>query len=920
MKKVNLKENVNKIKKKINKQEEIDKKIKKQHHVILINAILVIIIVSLILGLSFMLYIIASAPEFDTDKLYSEEASILYLKDGTEFARIGPQNRELVSYDELPQVLVDAIVATEDSRFFQHNGFDIARFMKASLGQIAGRNAGGASTLTMQVVKNTFTSRNARGLSGIIRKFTDIYMAIFKVEKNYTKEEIIEFYVNDPWLGANNAWGVEQACQTYFGKSVKDISLPEAALIAGIFNAPDTLSPFNSIENATERRDTVLNLMYRHGYISEEQLNDAKSISVASLIVENKGNTLNKYQSFIDTVANEVKKDTGMDPYNGGMKIYTTLDASVQDALIEMNEGKYYKWKNDYEQVAVAVTSIEDGSVVAISGRRNQTTERASNLATKVFAHPGSTAKPIFDYGPLIEYENASPGTYFFDEPMTYSNGQPLKNSEGSYNGIMTMRTALSTSRNIPAVQAFQQVDNDKIADFAHSLGIDYGDILYESCAVGGFDAVSVLQMAAAYSAFGRGGYYIEPYTYTKIIFSDSNEEIEKKPKKEKVMSESTAYMITSILMTAAQNGAGGNFSISGTDVAAKTGTSTYDGERLKALGINEASRDNWNITYSPDYTISLWYGYEELNKDHYTKSLTAAGVRKKLMAGIAKQIYKKNSRFEVPSSVVKVEVEKETVPLQLPSEYTPEDMRMTEVFKAGTEPTETSIRYQKLDVPTNGKAETDNNTITISWDAITTPQAIDQTALQTYFTEYYKDYAEKYYNRRLTYNNTSIGYLGYQVYLQTSTSLVPLGFTDKTSYTYQMDGASEYTFVVKSAYSIFKNNMSDGLTIKAVGNGSSDITIKLEGKQEVCKQTGNGFYNDPYQSNPVKALDINGNDLTSKLKLTKTIITNYETNEEITEIPLNVSGKYKITYYLSYNNKEYNVERIINVSDACPE
>ena len=197
-------------------------------------------------GLIFILYIIFNAPEFDQELLYSTESSILYTKDGEEFARIGPENRELVTYNELPQVLVDAIVATEDSRFFQHSGFDIARFIKASLGQLAGNDAGGASTLTMQIVKTVYTDPTlVSGLKGIIRKFTDIYMAIFKVEKQYTKEEIIEFYVNYPYLG-EYSYGVEQASQTYFGKSVKDLSLPEAALIAGLFNAPNLLNPYSN--------------------------------------------------------------------------------------------------------------------------------------------------------------------------------------------------------------------------------------------------------------------------------------------------------------------------------------------------------------------------------------------------------------------------------------------------------------------------------------------------------------------------------------------------------------------------------------------------------------------------------------------------------------------------------------------------
>ena len=285
IKKDKTKINKNKIslKDKLKSKDKVDKRIKKSKKNIFLIVLISIMILIMATGLIFMLYIIFNAPEFDQELLYSTESSILYDKDGQEFARIGPENRELVTYNELPQVLVDAIVATEDSRFFQHSGFDIARFIKASLGQLAGNDAGGASTLTMQIVKTVYTDPTlVSGLKGIIRKFTDIYMAIFKVEKQYTKEEIIEFYVNYPYLG-EYSYGVEQASQTYFGKSVRDLSLPEAALIAGLFNAPNLLNPYNNPEGASERRDTVLELMNRHGYITEEQMNDAKNISVESV-------------------------------------------------------------------------------------------------------------------------------------------------------------------------------------------------------------------------------------------------------------------------------------------------------------------------------------------------------------------------------------------------------------------------------------------------------------------------------------------------------------------------------------------------------------------------------------------------------------------------------------------------------------
>ena len=921
IKKDKTKINKNKIslKDKLKSKDKVDKRIKKSKKNIFLIVLISIMILVMATGLIFMLYIIFNAPEFDQELLYSTESSILYDKDGQEFARIGPENRELVTYNELPQVLVDAIVATEDSRFFQHSGFDIARFIKASLGQLAGNDAGGASTLTMQIVKTVYTDPTlVSGLKGIIRKFTDIYMAIFKVEKQYTKEEIIEFYVNYPYLG-EYSYGVEQASQTYFGKSVRDLSLPEAALIAGLFNAPNLLNPYNNPEGASERRDTVLELMNRHGYITEEQMNDAKNISVESLLVGKSEDNNSNYQWFIDTVVEEIKDDMGINAYNGGLKIYTTLNQAVQDELVNMANGAYTSF-NEYEQVAVAVTDVKDGSITAIYGGRNQTGLLSYNRATQMFRHPGSTAKPIFDYGPLIEYNDASTGTYFFDEPMSYSNGQGLKNSDGKYLGLITMRIALARSRNIPAVQAFQQVDKDKISEFVHNLGIDYGETLYESAAIGAFDGTSPLQLSAAYAAFGRGGYYIEPYSYTKIVLLDTNEEIEQKPKIEKVMSDATAYLINNILLTAQNTySVGGNFRISGTDVASKTGTSTYEQSALDEKKVpSSASRDNWTISYSPDYSISLWYGYDELMSNYYTDSVKAANKKGKMMAGMAKKIFPQNSRFDVPSSVVKVELEKETFPLQLASQYTPDDMRMEEYFKVGTEPTEVSSRYDKLQAPTNGKANTNGNTIYLSWDAISTPDAINPDYLLEYFNKNYTLEAEKYYNNRISYNNSKIGYLLYKIYLENNGTLQYVGETTDTSFAFQGEAGTSYKFVIKSCYSIFTANESDGLVINAKTEGTSgNIEIKFNGKDE-CITKSYGYYEDTLKK-PVTVTDLNGNDITSRVTVTSEI-TNVDTKEKVSRIDTSIAAKYEIIYTVKYNNKSYEFKRTLSVSETCSQ
>lgn len=838
------------MKKRIKKEKNVKTKNKRKistKNVVLITIISMgIAIASLVLG--FALFIIITSPDFIPQELYTKEPTVIYANDGkTEIARYGAKNVELVTYNDLPQVLIDALVATEDSRYFQHNGFDAARFIKASLGQLAGQNAGGASTLSMQVIKNTYTGTEAEGIAGIIRKFTDIYMAVFKLEAVYTKEEIIEFYLNSQWLGSGSTYygsinGIEQGSQYYFGKSVSDLTLSEAALLVGIYNNPAYFSPYNYPENATSRRSTVLNLMVRHGYITESEKEFAESIPVQSLLATHNEDNSSHYQAFIDFVLYQVEKETGDDPYKTPMAIYTTLDPSIQDTLHKLEEGDLYKFTNDKVQFGMAITSTKDGSIQALSGGRNyqaKGTNRAvginnyySNRGIK--RQPGSTAKILFDYGPYIEFLNGSTGTIFMDKPWSYTKGGSVVNHDRGYMGAITMRTALVQSRNTTAVQAFQQVAKeaglDKIGDFVHNLGIDYGKDLYESFAIGGGVYVDPLTMSAAYAAFGRGGIYIEPYAFTKVIYLDTDQVWTHQVEKTRVMSEQTAYMITDMLVTAGYGGIGGRFSISGTQVAAKGGTSTISAADANANGIpSYATPDHWNITYSPDYSIALWYGFDR-NDEGYLTSSAGSTARKSIMSAVAPKIYKKNSKFKRPSGVTSVTIEKETYPTQLASNYTPSSFKLTEYYKSGYEPSEVSPRFDTLENPTNGKSSFDGSKITLNWDAIATPKGIDINYIEEMYNEsywkFYSKYKSEFYQAHIKYNTSSIGEIGYQIYLKSSSGdLISLGYTNKTSYTYTPTAdTTEYTFIIKSAYSVFKDNMSSGLSIKAQANIDNNI------------------------------------------------------------------------------------------------
>lgn len=773
------------------------------------------LIFCLTIGIIFTLYVIINSPKFDTSNLYSKESSVLLDKNGNEFARLGTENRELVNYEELPQVLIDAIVATEDSRYFQHNGVDLARFSKAVLGQLMGRSdAGGGSTLTMQVVKNTYTSTVSGGIQGIIRKFTDIYMSVFKVEKSYTKEQIIEFYVNIPYLGSG-AYGVEQASQIYFNKSTDELSLVEAATIAGLFQAPDAYDPYKQPEKAESRRNTVLNLMYRHGYISEKEKDLAKSIPIESTL-NSKGKTVNKYQGYVDTVVMEVIDRTGNDPATTSMTIYTTLDPEKQDVIENIYSGESYTWKNDKVQAAMTVIDVKDGSIAAIGAGRNKKTERSLNYATSIKRHPGSTAKPIFDYGPAIEYLDWSTGQTVVDDTFKYSGGGNIKNWDNGFKGIMTAKTALATSRNIPALYTFQQLTQEQIKEFVTNLNITpayENGYINESHSIGGFDGVNPLQMATAYAAFARGGTYIEPYSFTKLEYTNSGETYTVKPEKKKAMSESTAYMINMMLKYAVDSNSVSASSPNGTDVASKTGTSTVSSAAKKANGIKGSIvGDSWQVTYSPDLCISLWYGYENLvSKKYYLTQNEGSSQRRALTKVLSSKLLTSGSTWKKPTTVVTAEIELGSDPLVLASELTPENLRSTEYFKKGTVPTETSTRFAQLENPSNLNYTTNNNTTTITWTGIKTPSSLDINYQKEYFSKsIYNYWEDKYLNKRIEENNSILGQVAYAIYMNGNY----LATTTQTSYTYNGIIEENAIITVKSTYTNYSVCESTGVDV----------------------------------------------------------------------------------------------------------
>lgn len=888
--------------KKIAKNKKGKNPSKKKKGKIALLVLLILFIIFLLIGIIFFIYIAVSADKFDPDKLYTKEASTLYDSEGNEFAKLGTEMREKITYDEMSEELINAIVATEDSRFFQHNGFDLPRFLKASFGQLLGQNAGGASTLTMQVSKNQFTSTESSGFEGIKRKFTDIYVSIFQIERNYTKEEILEFYVNSYYLGSG-AYGVEQAAKTYFNKSAKDLNLSEAAMIAGLFQSPVAYDPNINPEQTEERRKLVLSLMKRHGYINNDEYEMALKMTVDKIVI--KGNSANTdyadYQGFIDTVAVEVKEETGYDPYSYSMDIYTTMDREKQDEITKIMSGENFSWENDKVDAGVAVVDTQTGEIVAIGAGRNSSGAKSFNNATMIKKQIGSTAKPLYDYGPAIEYLDWNTNHPIIDSKYTYSDGTEINNWDGGYKGMITIREALVDSRNIPALKTFQSVKNSDIKTFVTNLGLSpevaSNGKLHEAHAIGGYTGESPLSVAAAYAAFGNGGYYNEPHSFTKIVFDKGDETYEVENDRTKAMGSDTAYMVTDMLVDTGQSALGSYSNINGAEFAAKTGTTNYDEETMDAWNLpSSAVNDLWVAGYNSEYSIAVWYGYNSL-KDGYNRF--SSSQNSKLFKAVAQNFFDADSKFEKPDNVVEVTVERNTGSSLLPSSNTPSNMKSTELFKEDSKPTEVSNRYATLANVTNAKASVNGRQVTLSWKAIGTPDALNRSYWSPIVNKAFSISSDQttYLNYIMNFNNSALGSVVYNVYLKNGNNLTRVTTVSSTSATVQLPTSASPTYVIKASYSNFGGAESSGIEVKVdyEGVSSSDVKVSLNGDATMSINTG-----ESYKDEGVSAT-LDGEDISDDINITTKVTDSSGAEVQMSTIGT-VSGEtYKITYTITY-------------------
>lgn len=688
----------------------------------IILGILLLGVIGLVFGIGLFTFYASSAPDIDEELLRDPISPTILAADGkTEIPYMSPENREYVEYEDIPKVMEDAILATEDNRFYEHSGIDIIRLGGAVVANITdGFGSQGASTITQQVIKNSFLSHDKT----LKRKAQEAYLA-YKLEQEYEKEEIFEMYFNKI-LMSGNTYGFGTAAQHFYGKPLSELELHEAALLAGMPQSPNGYNPFNNPERAETRRNVVLKLMEQHGKITTEQKEQAQAASVTdSLLPEDQRKTTvvtGEYTAFMEMMEKELESLDGDYAMDEGLTIYTTLRPSVQKAVnAAMSSDLFF---DEEVESAMTVVDTKTGGISAVGAARDYSGDVRINRATAKDRVIGSTIKPLVVYGPAIEHLDWSTGETVVDEPYSYKSGQQIRNVDGEFMGAMTIREALYRSRNIPAVKVLEEVGNENAADFTRNIGLDFGDI-FESTALGSPKKnISTVDMAGAFAAFGNGGVYTKPHTITKIVFRDGSTERVVKPESVPAMKDSTAYMVTDMLRdvvdTDVPGATGKEAAISGLDFAGKTGTSNYTEKELNDYNLDASSApDIWFAGYSTQYSISVWSGYPTRKVGIDTASderLIAQRLFQNVMSEIASP---DTERFQQPKSVVELEVEEGSNPLKLASAFTPYRLRSTELFVRGSEPSQVSERYiqEDLDAPSRLRAQVEGNNVNLSWN-----------------------------------------------------------------------------------------------------------------------------------------------------------------------------------------------------------
>ncbi|HAQ4777006.1 TPA: PBP1A family penicillin-binding protein [Enterococcus faecium] len=615
-------------------------------------------------GVGLFWYYAKDAPELTDKKLDATVSSKLYTQDGELFEDLGAEKREKISANELPKTLEDAIVSVEDRRFYKHIGVDPIRIIGSALSNFTSGGLQGGSTLTQQLIKLSFFSTSAEDQT-LKRKAQEAWMAV-RLEQKKSKQEILTYYVNKVYM-SNGLYGMETASEMYFGKKLSELSLPQTALLAGMPQAPSAYDPYVYPDQAKKRRDTVLYTMLQNEKISQTEYDQAVNVPVTDGLQEltQSDDNTKIVDNYVKEVINEVQEKTDKNVYTDGLEIYTNLDLDAQKKLYDIvNTDQYVSYPDDEMQVASTLIDTNTGKVKAQIGGRHiaEDVTLGNNLAVNTSRDFGSTMKPVTDYGPAFEYLKYSTGKTITDAPYNYEGtSTPVGKWDNQYMGTITLRQALYLSRNVPAVKLFNEVGSDKVASFLKNLGIEYSTI-HQSNAIssnteeqdGTKYGASSLKMAAAYAAFANGGTYYKPQYVNKIVFQDGTEETYE-PDGKTAMSPETAYMITDILKDTITEGTGTNAQIAGLYQAGKTGTSNYTDDEYAKLGISSGVYpDILFAGYTPNYSISVWTGYnKKMTPVTSESSHVASDVYRELMQYVSANVT--NTDWEMPSGLIRV-------------------------------------------------------------------------------------------------------------------------------------------------------------------------------------------------------------------------------------------------------------------------
>lgn len=551
------------------------------------------------------------------------------------------ENRLPVKLSQVPKDLQNAFIATEDNRFYSHHGVDPIGIMRAIWVNIAHDGvAEGGSTITQQLARNAFLTQDRT----LKRKIMEAMLAI-RIEQYYTKQEILEMYLNQIYFG-QGAYGVQAAAHVYFGKNVQDLDLAQSAMLAGLPQSPNYYSPLTNYKAGKARQAVVLGQMVKYDYIDQATADKAKDEDLGLREKSEAAHSDNNASYFIDYVISEIAEKYGDDAvYKDGLKIYTTIDMKAQDAAVQAmhNLPNFYTDDKGLTQPQGALIAINphNGYIVAMVGGRGDDSFNRAVLAER---QPGSAFKP-FVYLVAIQ-DGMTPGTVMDDKKIEF-NGWSPKNYEGTYSGQMTLRYALQHSVNTIAVQLADAVGMRKVLNLVSSLGITTLDDSKDNnlaAALGGLtNGVKPIDMAVAYGTLANGGVKVKPVAITKIVDRNGQVVEENSTEEQRVVDPKYAYVITNMLESVMSGGTGGGASI-GRPAAGKTGTT-------------DESKDAWFVGYTPDLVAAVWmgddYGIETL--DGITGGTVPAVIWRDFMSQALNAMEIPASDFTVPPGAASI-------------------------------------------------------------------------------------------------------------------------------------------------------------------------------------------------------------------------------------------------------------------------